>query len=399
MGENAGRLAVLEHHVPAGARPEDLDFGEMLRRATVLAKTELVPKALQGKPEAIVLVGALGAELGIPFVTSLSEIHVIEGRPSPSAQMRLALVRRAGHDAEFLETSDERAVIRGRRRERANDPNGWVTVIWTIEQAQRAGLVDRWVERWEKSSEGRNKKVVVVVGDRDGIFTADERARRGLPAVIPPWAKAAVDAGEIKQKDNWVKYPADMLRARAASALCRMAFSDVLTGLGVDRHTADELGQDVGQDVEEPFVSADQDDDEVADGELVDDGAEVAEAPPGPAADPDADEWAAFVRWKQTGEPRNEAGTPVDVPPADTREVGENGGGAAVVGAPSTAPPLPGPALRAEMLARAAELGKSDAMLIKMAREFAGELGIDLPRSIEGVTDERLVLKLDAWLG
>ena len=37
-------------------------------------------------------------------------------------------------------------------------------------------------------------------------------------------------AGLVK-KDNWRKYTKAMLRARAISALCRVAFADVLAGL------------------------------------------------------------------------------------------------------------------------------------------------------------------------
>jgi hypothetical protein len=205
--------SAVEPHVPAGAAPAALDFGEMLRRAKVLANTELVPKPLQGKPEAIVLVGALGAELGVPFVASLSDIHVIEGRPSPSAQLRLALIRRAGHDARFVETSSTKAIIEGRRA----DSDRWTRVEWTIDDARRAGLLDRWVEQWKSSSGGKRYAEKVTVGDDSGIFTDEERARRAL-GPLPEWATKAVASGEVKAKDNWVKYPAEMLRARAASA-------------------------------------------------------------------------------------------------------------------------------------------------------------------------------------
>jgi hypothetical protein len=379
VGDNAGRLAVIERQTPAGARADELDFGEMLRRAQVLAKTELVPKALQNKPEAIVLVGALGAELGIPFITSLSEIHVIEGRPSPSAQMRLALVRRAGHEAEFVVSTEEHAVIRGRRRERADDPNGWVTVEWTMEQARRAGLTDRWVERWTKNAEARNIKQVVVVGDRDGMFTAEERSRRGLPKMIPDWAQKALDAGEIKQKDNWVKYPADMLRARAASVLCRMAFSDVLAGLGVAPHTADELGIEIAQDVDEP--PADEDDD-IVDAELVEQGEDRGVTP------------EQMSGGTGSAEDGSTSSIPVPAGPiAEPEGVGDNGG-AQVVGG-STAPSPPGPVDWRE-LAKAHHITVGG--LLIRARTFAENRGLPAPASIEDVTDPGIVADILAGL-
>jgi hypothetical protein len=386
VGQHAGQLATLEHHTPAGARAGDLDFGEMLRRAQVLAKSGLVPKSLQGNPESIVLVGALGAELGIPFVTALSEIHVIEGRPSPSAQMRLALVRRAGHEAEFLETSDERAVIRGRRRERRNDADGWVIVSWTTEQAQRAGLLDRWVEKWLPNDEGRKVKNVVVVGDRDGIFTAEERSRRGLPKEIPAWARKALDAGEVKQKDNWVKYPADMLRARAASVLCRMAFSDVLNGLGVDPHTADEVGIVIGQDVDEP--PADEDDD-VVDGEIIEQGED-------PGLTPEQMSGGAGEAKPGVADPKVDPAPSGPIAGDEPEEV--DNGGAALVGA-STAP-LPRLATGAVAWADVAQLHEiKPSKLLTKAREFAVARGLEQPLALEDVKDEQLEADLVDWLG
>lgn len=371
MGDNAGRLAVIEKQTPAGARAEELSFGQMLKRAEVLARTELVPKALQGKPEAIVLVGAKGAELGVPFIASLTDIHVIEGSASPSAQLRLALLRRAGHEARFVESDEEKAVIRGRRREYRDDPNAWVTVTWTIEQARKAGLLDVTYERWVPTESGKRRPMRWV---------------EGSTPEPPEWiTKPDV---EVKRRENWWRYPAEMLRARAASALCRMEFSDVLSGLGVDPFTPEEHGVDVGQDVDEPVVVEDPDDD-ITDAEIVEQGEDIVipghatVAPPGPAPDPE--KWAAFVRWTEAGEPRDENGYPVAIPTIEPGEVGDNGG-AQVVGAPAAPPPpraVPG-----EWRARAAEQGISDNRLLVMARDVALALDVAPPTSLKAVTDE-----------
>lgn len=203
--------------IPAGAPPAALDFGEMLRRAQVLANSGLVPSALRGKPEAVALVGARGAELGVPFVTSLSEIHVIEGRPTPSAQLRIAIFRRAGHEVRFPTSTSSRCVIRGRRKEDRDDPDAWTEVEWTIEDAQRAGLTN---------------------------------------------------------KDVWKRYPAAMLTARAICALGRLLFSDVLLGMGVDPHAEDDesfAASTVDVDLGPGEVDLD---DEPVDAELVEDPAQ-----------------------------------------------------------------------------------------------------------------------------
>lgn len=230
---------------PRPAPPlSDSAFETMKRQAVVLAKTELVPKALQGKPEALMLIGLWGAEHGVPFATAVQDVHIIENRPSPSAQLRLALIRRAGHEIRFTETSSERAVLRARRREHRHDPDAWVTVSYTIEDARKAELLDTWVERWMTPKGGdRKKKHTWKVGDDTG--PADL-------AAAPEWVHEEIAAGQVHSKDNWRKYPADMLRARAASVMARMEFSDVMAALDVHDHTAEELGIDVGQDLDEP---------------------------------------------------------------------------------------------------------------------------------------------------
>lgn len=241
-----------------------LDFDQARRYANVLAKSGLVPKALEGKPEAVMLVGLLGQELGVPFIQALSEVHVIEGRPSPSAQLRLSLIRRHGHEARFTDVSDQHAVIRGRRKENRRDPEAWVTVTYTIEDARRAGLLDLWVEDWRTPPGGdRKKKMKVKLGDDRGIDDA-------LVAAAPDWAKKLYESGHLQAKDNWQKHPQEMLRARAASALCRMEFGDVLLGLNVDDFTPDEHGIDVELDVEPSAPTVDDaPDDDIEDADVV----------------------------------------------------------------------------------------------------------------------------------
>lgn len=256
-------LAVVAAGVPAA----QLDFAEMMRRAAVLAKTELVPKPLQGKPEAIVVIGVWGAEHGVPLMTAIQEVHVIENRPSPSAQLRLALIRRAGHEARFLDTDSTKAVLRARRREYRNDPDAWVTVTYTIDDARKAGLLDRWVERWVE-----RRKQTWKIGD--DLEWADITG-------APEWVPEAVAGGDIRMKDNWAKYPADMLRARAASVMSRMEFSDVLAALDIEPLTPEELGVDIGQDVDEPADPQDPSDED-GDAEEVEDAVVVEDLAPGP---------------------------------------------------------------------------------------------------------------------
>lgn len=224
----------------AYALAEVATFDELERRCKLLASTDLVPAALRGKPHDIMLIGLYGAEHGIPLVSAIQEVWVLDGKPNPSAQLRLGLIRQAGHEVRWVSMDAAQVVIRGRRAEDRGDPDGWTTVEYSTDDARAAGLLDRWVDKWEQQKDGKWRKAATwVIGDDLG--------ERDL-AAAPDWVHKEVAAGKVKQKDNWWKYRADMLCARAATRLSRRVFSDVLAGLGCDPYTADELGRDVGHD-------------------------------------------------------------------------------------------------------------------------------------------------------
>ena len=145
--------------------------------ANRLQRTDFVPDALKGKPEAIMAAMLTGAELDIPPMQALKSIHVVKGRPALSAELMRALVLRAGHELWFEEKSATRVIAAGSRKGSTRESR----VTWTHDQAKNAGLLG---------------------------------------------------------KDNWKGYPEAMLTARATSQLCRDIFPDVLAGLG---HSLEEL--------------------------------------------------------------------------------------------------------------------------------------------------------------
>jgi len=336
-----------------------LDFDEAKRHAVVLSKSGLVPKALADNPDAVMLVGLLGQELGVPFIASMKQIHVIEASPSPSAQLQLSLIHRAGHKARFIESSRERAVMRGRQRDDdPADPKSWVEVEWSEEDAREAHLLDEWVERWQKTDGGKNyKEVVRLRRDGDRYVPAEFGATE-----IPEWAQKEIRYGKVKRKDNWWNYRRDMLRARCASTFCRMVCPEVL--LGMDPHTAEERGFDVGQDLDEPVV-----DDDITDAELVDD-------PVSGAADRSGQEPAARAAASDPPPPGSEASGPE--------------------GEPSVAPAPSGPG----WTARAEAAGIVQGAVLRRARGIAEEVGVEAPMSFDDIPTEGPVAeRLAAWLG
>jgi hypothetical protein len=194
------------------------------------------------------------------------------------------------------------------------------------------------------------------------------------------WEQATT-AG-LTESATYKKYPQDMLGWRALSRAVKRYAPDIVIGVGEavsdtvpvarPRPPAFELAQD----------------DDVVDGEIVEPGEDPGVTPAQMSAGAQAE-----------GPPgHNSAAAPAD--PIEPERGRDNVGACSVVGGPA-APDPSGPD-RAEVLARAVEQGKADALVLKKAREFAGELGVegvDLPRKLDQVTDPRVIAKLAAWIG
>lgn len=155
-------------------------FGDVARIADVLAKADgFVPRQYLGRPPAIAAAILTGIELGMGPMESIRAIHIIEGKPTMSAELMLARARRAGVRTRWLETSATVA----RLAVMVPGDTEWQTMAWTWEDAQRAG---------------------------------------------------------VATKDNWKRHPAAMLRARCTSAAMR-AFCPEYLGAGVYESSSGEL--------------------------------------------------------------------------------------------------------------------------------------------------------------
>lgn len=116
----------------AAAAP--IAWEQELRGAQLLLRSGLAPASLR-TPEAVLYVILAGRDLGLSPVQSLRSLHVIQGRVEVSADLQLALWRRAGGRATWETLTDTAAVLR------LTHPCGDThTESWTIEDARRAGL-------------------------------------------------------------------------------------------------------------------------------------------------------------------------------------------------------------------------------------------------------------------
>lgn len=137
-----------------------------------MAKGAVQSRMYKGDESSVIMIMLAARELGIPPMAALNGgLHLIQGKVEISARMMSALIRKAGHSLILKESTDEKCVLVGIRK----DNQDTFEASYTIHDAHKAGLV--------------------------------------------------------KSGGGWVKFPKDMCFARALSRLSRQLFSDVI-GIG-----------------------------------------------------------------------------------------------------------------------------------------------------------------------
>ena len=104
--------------------------------AEKIAKTDFVPAAMRGKPEAVLAAILTGHELGIAPMQALAKINVIEGRPAMSAELMRAVVLAHGHELVVVNSNGTACTVMAKRK----DSDRESTFTWTMDDAKRAGL-------------------------------------------------------------------------------------------------------------------------------------------------------------------------------------------------------------------------------------------------------------------
>lgn len=151
-------------------------ISEAIEFSKMLADSQMVPRAYQGKPQDIMVCVQWGMELGLAPMQALQNIAVINGKPSVYGDAMMALVQASP----VCEGVDESVEGEG-------TPNPVAVCI-----ARR---------------KGRNPVIV--------RFSVEDAKRAGL------WGK----------QGPWTAYPKRMLQMRARGFALRDAFPDVLKGL------------------------------------------------------------------------------------------------------------------------------------------------------------------------
>lgn len=168
------------------------DLAADMHYAEVISGGAMLPTQYRGKPADILIAMGLGRAMGLSPAESLYRIHVIQGRPTASAELIAANVRKAGHILRVRgdETSARAVIIR------SDDPEFEFESVWNLERAKRLGL-----------------------------------------------------AG----KDGWQKQPGTMMRWRAITEVARLACPEALYGVA---YVADEISDAPRESFASPTVTA-----------------------------------------------------------------------------------------------------------------------------------------------
>lgn len=147
--------------------------------AKALAHGDILPQAYKNKPANVLVAIGLGQSMGLSPAESLYRIDVIQGKPTASAELIAANVRKAGHKLRVQ--VDDKAQSVTATIVRADDPEFEHTVTRDLAWAKQMGLAT---------------------------------------------------------KDNYKKQPTTMLQWRAISAVARLACPEALYGVA---YTSDEI--------------------------------------------------------------------------------------------------------------------------------------------------------------
>lgn len=162
---------------------------DRLQHAQAVARSSLIPDGYRDQPANVLWAMDLADALGIPFPQVMQSMVVMRGRMTMSADIMAAVVRRAGHRLRVRE--QDMTVTASLTRN--DDPDYEFSVTWDEKKARRAGL----------------------------------------------WG----------QRGPWTQYPAQMLRNRAITEVCRQGASDALAGT---IYTPEELEPAQGADQPRP---------------------------------------------------------------------------------------------------------------------------------------------------
>ena len=193
---------------------------DVMDLAAVMSKSGLVPQAMVGKPEACAIAIMHGLELGISPTQAVSNIMVVNGRPSVWGDLMLALALGSGRLEYLDEDGPDKALTQqfGRCTVQRNG-GAPITRVFSLDDAKRAGLLtkDTWRNYPGRMLMYRARSWALrdcIPDVLKGLQMREEVEEYGSEPVAPPavpmprrakLAEMAQDAQIVENVDNPVK--------------------------------------------------------------------------------------------------------------------------------------------------------------------------------------------------
>lgn len=167
------------------------------------------------------VLGALlvGDELGLAPMAALRSIDIIKGTPALRAVALRAIAQAAGHEMVLVESSETRAIVKGRRR----GSTEWQQSVWTKDRAQKLGLVNR--DQWR--SQPTAMLIARATAECARLIASD--AVLGLPYVAEELADGLVGIEEAQPELAAPEQPAKRTARRRTAQPAAVARPPIAT--------------------------------------------------------------------------------------------------------------------------------------------------------------------------
>jgi len=165
------------------------NLDKVVKAATMLAKSQVIPYTLKGKVEDVFTILIMGNELGLQPMSAINSIHVIKGKPTLSAQLMIALVR----------------------------------------SKMKTALIDIKIDEVNKVATCETAR---DMAQKDFSYTAT-------------WDMSKAMAMGLGNSDQYKKQAMNMLKWRAVSESLRVTFPDVLMGIYATEEFRDFSGKEL----------------------------------------------------------------------------------------------------------------------------------------------------------